>query len=73
MAEAGAPLPGAVAEELAARTAEPRDYRATIVVDLWARGVRMQVRGRAPSATPARGIQHRGGAGRSPPVGVWAY
>jgi nucleotide-binding universal stress UspA family protein len=49
-ADAGAPL----VEDLAARTAEARDYLATIAADLLGRGVRVQTRVR--SGTPVTEI-----------------
>ena len=48
--QAGAPVPGVIAEELAARTAEARDYLTTIAAKLSERGVRVKVRVRAGMA-----------------------
>ncbi len=42
-------VPGAVTDEVAARTTEARDYLAMIAADLWSRGVRAQVRVRTGS------------------------
>jgi nucleotide-binding universal stress UspA family protein len=54
VAQAGAPVPGVIAEELAARTTEARDYLARIAADVWGRGVRVQVRVR--TGTPVQEI-----------------
>jgi nucleotide-binding universal stress UspA family protein len=48
--QAGAPVPGVVTEELAARTTEARDYLSTIAAELWGRGLRVQVRVRPGTA-----------------------
>ena len=40
----GGPVSRAIAEDLAARTTEARDYLASIAAELWGRGIRVQVR-----------------------------
>jgi nucleotide-binding universal stress UspA family protein len=52
--QVGAPVPGVITEELAARTTEARDYLSTIAAELWGRGVRVQLRVRA--GTPVKEI-----------------
>ena len=42
--QVGAPVPGAIVEELAARTTEARDYLTTVAAKLSERGVRAKVR-----------------------------
>jgi nucleotide-binding universal stress UspA family protein len=48
--QAGAPVPGAIAEELEARTAEARDHVTGIAADLSGRGIRVHIRVRTGAA-----------------------
>jgi nucleotide-binding universal stress UspA family protein len=52
--EAGAPVPGIVVKERAARTAEAQDYLSSIAAELSGRGVRVQARVR--TGTPVQEI-----------------
>lgn len=48
--QTGAPVPGLIVEELAARTSEAKDYLATVAAELWGRGIRVQMRVRTGTA-----------------------
>jgi nucleotide-binding universal stress UspA family protein len=48
--QAGAPVPGVIEQEIAATTAEARDYVARVADDLSARGIRVQIRVRTGAA-----------------------
>ena len=52
--QAGAPVPGVIQDEVAAKTTEARDYLARVAAELWQRGIRAQVRVR--TGTPVHEI-----------------